>query len=155
MDGGNMHGGMDGMTHNSSSSSSSNGTMKIHDMMHMTFYWGKDALILFNDWPAGDTGMYVLALIIVFVMSVLIELLSRTQFVKPGSNPVSAGLVQTLLHVLRVGLAYLVMLALMSFNGGVFLVAVLGHALGFLLSSSAFRKQQNHDEPYDLPPISC
>ncbi|CAI8616618.1 unnamed protein product [Vicia faba] len=154
MDGGHMHGGMDGMTHNSSSSSS-NGTTKIHGMMHMTFYWGKDALILFNDWPAGDTGMYVLALIIVFIMSVLIELLSRTRFVKPGSNPVSAGLVQTLLHVLRVGLAYLVMLALMSFNGGVFLVAVLGHALGFLLSSSAFRKQQNHDEPYDLPPISC
>ncbi|XP_058735087.1 copper transporter 6-like [Vicia villosa] len=159
MDGGHMHGGMDGMNQNSSSSSS-NGTMtmmghKMHGMMHMTFYWGKDALILFNDWPAGDTGMYVLALIIVFVMSVLIELLSRTRFIKPGSNPVTAGLVQTLLHVLRVGLAYLVMLALMSFNGGVFLVAVLGHALGFLLSSSAFRKQQNHDEPYDLPPISC
>lgn len=159
-----MHGGMDGMdgmdgmTHNSSSPSSTNGTMpmghKMHGMMHMTFYWGKDALILFNDWPAGNTGMYVLALIIVFVMSVLIELLSRTRLIKPGSNPVTAGLVQTLLHVLRVGLAYLVMLALMSFNGGVFLVAVLGHALGFLLSSSAFRKQ-NHDEPYDLPPISC
>ncbi|CAK8575847.1 unnamed protein product [Lathyrus sativus] len=155
--GGHMHGGMDGMTHNSSSSTSSTNetTAMGHGMMHMTFYWGKDALILFNDWPAGNTGMYILALIIVFVMSVLIELLSRTRLIKPGSNPVTAGLVQTLLHVLRVGLAYLVMLALMSFNGGVFLVAVLGHALGFLLSSSAFRKQNHDDEPYDLPPISC
>ncbi|KAK2435890.1 copper transporter [Trifolium repens] len=172
MDDGHMHhGGMDGMTmtpvpsppssslSSSSSSSSSNGTTmmmghKMHGMIHMTFFWGKDALILFNNWPNGDTGMYVLALIIVFVMSVLIELLSRTRFIKPGSNSVASGLVQTLLHVLRVGLAYLVMLALMSFNGGVFLVAVLGHALGFFLCSSAFRKP-HHNEPYDLPPLSC
>jgi len=159
--GGNMHGGgMEGMTMPPKpSSSSTNNTMmmghKMHGMMHMTFFWGKDALILFNNWPNGDTGMYVLALILVFVMAVLIELLSRTRFIKPGSNHVAAGLFQTLLHVLRVGLAYLVMLALMSFNGGVFLVAVLGHALGFFLCSSAFRKPKQHDEAYDLPPLSC
>ncbi|XP_045826652.1 copper transporter 6-like isoform X2 [Trifolium pratense] len=147
---------MDGMNMSSPPSSSTNGTtmMMGHSMIHMTFFWGKDALILFNNWPNGDTGMYVLALIIVFIMSLLIELLSRTRFIKPGSNTVASGLVQTLLHVVRVGLAYLVMLALMSFNGGVFLVAVLGHALGFFLCSSAFRKP-HHDEPYDLPPISC
>ncbi|CAK8575867.1 unnamed protein product [Lathyrus sativus] len=153
-----MHGGHDGMTMAPNSSSSTNGTMmtgqKMHDMMHMTFYWGKDALILFDQWPAGNSGMYALALIIVFFMSVFIELLSHTRIIKPGSNLVVAGLVQTLLHVLRVGLAYLVMLALMSFNGGVFLVAVLGHALGFFFSGSGFRKQ-HHDEPYDLPPMSC
>lgn len=141
------------------SSSSSNGTMmmghKMHGMMHMTFFWGKDALILFDGWPGGDTGMYVLALIVVFVMSVLIELLSHTQFTKPGSNHVAAGLVQTLLHLLRVSLSYLVMLALMSFNGGVFLVAVLGHALGFLVCSSAFKKPQYDDHTFVLPPMSC
>ncbi|XP_045826650.1 copper transporter 6-like [Trifolium pratense] len=164
MDDGHMHhGGMDGMTMTpptpppSSSSSSSNGGMghEMHAMMHMTFFWGKDVLILFDNWPNGDIGKYVLALIIVFVMSVLIELLSRIRFIKPASNAVASGLVQTVLHVVRVGLAYLVMLALMSFNGGVFLVAVLGHAIGFFLCSSAFKKQPHHDEPYDLPPISC
>ncbi|XP_058755669.1 copper transporter 6-like [Vicia villosa] len=155
-----MHGGHDGMAMApNSSSSSTNGTMmtghKMHGMMmHMTFFWGKDALILFDGWPGGNSGMYALALMIVFFMSVFIELLSHTRIIKPGSNPVVAGLVQTLLHVLRVGLAYLVMLALMSFNGGVFLVAVLGHALGFFFCGSAFRKQ-HHDDPYDLPPMSC
>lgn len=122
--------------------------------MHMTFFWGKDALILFDNWPAGKTGMYVLALIVVFVMSLLVELLSRTRFIKSDSNTFAAGLVQTLLHLVRVGLSYLVMLALMSFNGGVFLVAVLGHALGFFLCSRAFKKP-HHDEGFDLPPLSC
>ncbi|XP_004507149.1 copper transporter 6-like [Cicer arietinum] len=150
-DGGHMHG-MDGMS--MAPKSSSNGTMMMGHKMHMTFFWGKDALILFDGWPGGKTGMYVLALILVFFMSVLIELLSRTRFIKPGSNPVAVGLVQTLLHALRIGLAYLVMLALMSFNGGVFLVAVLGHALGFFVSTSAFKKP-HHDDPYDLPPLSC
>ncbi|KAJ1421981.1 Ctr copper transporter [Sesbania bispinosa] len=137
---------------------STNGTMmmghKMHGMMHMTFFWGKDALILFDNWPAGKGNMYALALVFVFVMSVLIELLSHSRFIKPGSNHVTAGLVQTLLHLLRVGLSYLVMLALMSFNGGVFLVAVFGHALGFFFCSRAFNKPHK-DEGFDLPPMSC
>ncbi|KAK2382201.1 copper transporter [Trifolium repens] len=140
--------------------SSTNGTTmmmmghKMHGMMHMTFFWGRDALILFNGWPAGNTANYLLALFMVFVMSVLIELLSHTRFIEPDSNNMVAGMVQTLLHILRVGLSYLVMLALMSFNGGVFLVAVLGHALGFFLCSSAFKKPL-HDKHYDLPPMTC
>ncbi|XP_027356632.1 copper transporter 6-like [Abrus precatorius] len=135
---------------------STNGSMTMHHkmMMHMTFFWGKDAQILFSSWPGGKSGMYVLALVCVFVVAVFVELLSHTRFIKPGLNHVVAGLIQTLLHVLRVGLAYLVMLALMSFNGGVFLVALLGHALGFFLCSMAFKKP-HQDQGFDLPPISC
>lgn len=155
MDDGHMHG-MGGMAPTPPSTNGTTMTMMMHHkmMMHMTFFWGKDADILFNNWPGGKSGMYVLALVFVFVMAVLVELLSHTRFIKPGSNHVVSGLIKTLLHVLRVGLAYLVMLALMSFNGGVFLVAVLGHALGFFVSTVAFNKPPQN-EGFDLPPISC
>jgi copper transporter 1 len=147
-----LHGGMD---HGMSMPPKSSSTMMMdhNKMMHMTFFWGNDALILFNDWPAGNPGNYLLALFMVFAMSVLIELLSyHTRFIKPGSNPMVVRLIQTLLHVLRVGLAYLVMLALMSFNGGVFLVAVLGHALGFFFCNRSFKKPL-HDVFPD--PMAC
>lgn len=131
--------------------------MTMKHFMHMTFFWGKNSEILFDQWPGDKTGMYVLALVLVFVMSFLVELLSSTRFIKPGSNHVAAGLVQTLLHLLRVGLSYLVMLALMSFNGGVFLVAVIGHALGFFIFGSiAFKKDRTqYDKGFDLPPMAC
>ncbi|MED6217270.1 hypothetical protein PIB30_016083 [Stylosanthes scabra] len=131
-------------------------TMKPRHFVHMTFFWGTKSEILFDQWPGESRGMYALALLFVFVMSFLVEWLSHTRFIKPGSNKVSAGLVQTVLHLLRVGLAYLVMLALMSFNAGVFLIAVLGHALGFFFfGSRAFAKPHNDNAYDDLPPMSC
>ncbi|XLS49456.1 hypothetical protein HN51_010133 [Arachis hypogaea] len=118
--------------------------MKRRHFMHMTFFWGTKSEVLFDQWPGDSRGMYALALLFVFVMSFLVEWLSHTRFMKPGSNKLSAGLCQTVLHLLRVGLAYLVMLALMSFNAGVFLMAVLGHALGFFFfGSRAFAKPHN------------
>ncbi|KAF9675411.1 hypothetical protein SADUNF_Sadunf09G0029600 [Salix dunnii] len=136
------------------------GTMQNHDMMmHMTFFWGRSAEILFSGWPGSSDKrpyMYFVALLFVFVLSILVEWLSHCRLIKPGSNHVAAGLVQTLLHALRVGLAYLVMLAIMSFNGGVFLVAVAGHALGFLFfGSRVFKRTQNPAKTSDLPPASC
>jgi copper transporter 1 len=147
---------MDGMPMPPKSSTNCTTMMMMGHKMHMTFFWGRDALILFNGWPAGNTANYLLALFMIFSMSVLIELLSQshTRFIEPDSNSMVAGLVQTLLHVLRVGLAYLVMLALMSFNGGVFLVAMLGHALGFFFCGRAFKKPID-DKHYDLPPMTC
>lgn len=140
--------------------SSMNGTTGMHGMhhrmmMHMTFYWGKNAEILFHSWPGTSTGMYVLALIFVFVLSFFIEWLSHCQLIKPDSSNVSAGLVQTFLHAIRVGLAYMVMLAVMSFNVGVFLIAVAGHTLGFLFFGSRVFKKPDALKGSDLPPFSC
>ncbi|XP_021894552.1 copper transporter 1 [Carica papaya] len=126
-------------------------------MMHMSFYWGNEATVLFTHWPGTrGSGMYFLSLVVVFVLSVLVEWLSHCRLIKPGSGHVSAGLIQTLLHALRMGLAYMVMLAVMSFNGGVFLVAVAGHALGFLLfGSRVFNKGDRDGKNSHLPPMSC
>lgn len=153
-----MHG-MDGMAPPPMNDTGMMNMPNMHNMvMHMTFFWGKNADILFDGWPGTNSGgMYVLALIFVFVLSFLVEWLSHSKLIKNGSNHVVAGLVQTLTHAIRVGLAYLVMLAVMSFNGGVFLVAIAGHSLGFLMfGSRVFRKSTQEPEKIsDLPPLSC
>lgn len=125
-------------------------------MDHMTFYWGKEGQVLFSGWPGRRSGMYALALIFVFVVAIIVEWLSQCRPVKPGSKHVGAGLVQTLLHVIRMGLSYLLMLALVSFNGGVFFVVVAGHAVGFLVfRSRVFRgtdmSSEKSRKTYDLP----
>ncbi|KAJ4831078.1 hypothetical protein Tsubulata_046153 [Turnera subulata] len=137
-----------------------NGTMMHRHkmMMHMTFFWGTKAEILFSGWPGARAGMYALALVLVFVLSFVVEWLSHCQLISPGSTHVAAGLLQTLLHTFRVGLAYMVMLAVMSFNAGVFLAAVAGHALGFFFfGSRVFKKSSPPDahKTSDLPPMTC
>lgn len=144
------------------SSSNNNGTMHHKMMMHMTFFWGKHAEILFSGWPGTSSGMYVLALISVFLLSMSIEWLSHTRFLKQDGTTghVLGGVLQTALHTVRVGLSYLVMLAVMSYNGGVFLVAVAGHSVGFLVfGSRVFKPEEDVVIPYekrrDLPPMTC
>ena len=121
---------------------------------HMTFFWGKNSEILFTGWPGTRGGMYALALIFVFVLAVLVEWLSHSRLIKDKWPRFAAGAFQTALHAIRVGLAYLLMLAVMSFNGGVLIVAVAGHALGFLLFSGCVSGKVG-DGHTDLPQMKC
>ena len=117
------------------SSSSMNASLHHRKMMmHMAFYWGKDALILFSGWPGNESvPMYILSLFVVFLLAFIVEWLSNSQVIKDGRNVVVSGLLLTFLHTMGMGIAYMIMLAVMSFNGGIFIVAVAGHALGFLV----------------------
>uniref|UniRef100_A0A0D9V689 Copper transport protein n=1 Tax=Leersia perrieri TaxID=77586 RepID=A0A0D9V689_9ORYZ len=118
--------------------------------MHMTFYWGKNSEILFTGWPGASGGMYALALVAVFALAVFVEFLGSSSLARRRAAAAAA------VHALRVGLAYLLMLALMSFNVGVLLAAVAGHAVGFL----AFRAglcggRQDQYKKEDLAPAAC
>ncbi|KAK3037492.1 hypothetical protein RJ639_031986 [Escallonia herrerae] len=99
--------------------------------MQMNFYWGKDVVILFHGWPDNNLGMYILSLAFVFLLAVAVEVLSVSPAVKPGSSPFARGLTQAAVYALRMAVAYLVMLSVMSYNLGIFILAVAGHALGF------------------------
>ncbi|KAD6119674.1 hypothetical protein E3N88_10945 [Mikania micrantha] len=103
------------------------------DGMHMTFFWGKDVVMLFNDWPNGKLGMYILALACVFVAAVAIEFLGGLTAIKTRTSPIIGGLVQASVYGVRMALAYLVMLSVMSYNVGVFIVVVVGHAFGYFI----------------------
>ncbi|CAO2044687.1 unnamed protein product [Urochloa humidicola] len=115
------------------------GTTRRKRYIHMTFYWGKDSEILFTLWPGADGGMYAVALVAVFALAILLEFLGSRRLdalllpaaaaEETSRRRAAAG---AAVHALRVGGAYLLMLALMSFNGGVLLAAVAGHAAGFL-----------------------
>ncbi|KAK2983928.1 hypothetical protein RJ640_012405 [Escallonia rubra] len=101
-------------------SNTGDGTHPHHKILHTAFYWGTEAEIMFP---------------------VLVEGLSHCTVVKPGSNRVAGGFFQTGIFAVRAGLAYMVMLAVMSYNAGVFLVAVAGHAVGFaVFRSFGFRR---------------
>lgn len=126
--------------------------------IHMTLFWGHTAEVLFKGWPGNDRGMYALAVVFVFFLALLVEYLAHAEVVEPGSSRVAAGLFSTGLYTVRAGVNYMVMLAVMSFNGGIFLAAVGGHAVGHsLFGSRVFKKPTLGSSPgkksSGLPPI--
>ncbi|XP_018484689.2 copper transporter 1 [Raphanus sativus] len=158
MDHGNMH----DMPPPSTPSMMNNGSMNgggHHKMMmmHMTFFWGKNTEVLFSGWPGTSSGMYALCLIFVFFLAVITEWLAHSSLLRGtagDSANLTSGLVQTAVYTLRTGLAYLVMLAVMSFNAGVFLAALAGHAIGYMLFGSRAFRNPSGDRKTNDPPAS-
>ncbi|XP_022767630.1 copper transporter 1-like [Durio zibethinus] len=114
------------------SGSMSNDSMKSMGM-HMSFYWGKDVIVLFPGWPESNSGMYVLAIFFVLLLAATIEVLSMLPLVKPGTRPILGAFTQASVHAVRMCFAYMVMLSVMSYNLGIFIAAVAGHAIGFFV----------------------
>ncbi|CAN4106040.1 unnamed protein product [Withania somnifera] len=107
--------------------------MVMNMMMQMNFYWGKDVTILFKGWPDNNLGMYILSLLFVFFIAFGVEIMSMgpAMIIK---RRIASGLIQAgIYYTLRMVLVYFVMLAVMSFNIGVFIAAILGHGLGFVV----------------------
>ncbi|XP_028785013.1 copper transporter 1-like [Neltuma alba] len=102
--------------------------------MHMvSFYWGKDATALFSGWPNHSLGMYILAIFLTFLLALLCELFSKNPTLEPGTSHLLGGLSHSVFYFFHIGFHYLVMLAVMSFNLGIFIAAMVGHTHGFLI----------------------
>lgn len=135
----------------------------------ITFFSGNYTEVIFSSWPGQSFSSYILALVLVFVLGFAVEWLSHTKIIKSSysTDKITAGLLQTAMHGIRVGMAYLAMLAVMSMNVGVLLAAIAGYTVGFLIfgscvfvinynaeMSSTSMQLPFHDDP-DLPPFNC
>lgn len=77
--------------------------------------------------------MYILALCFVFLLGFAVEILSVSPQLGAVRNPMIGLLIQSCVYVVRMVFAYMVMLSVMTYNLGVFIVAVAGHGAGFFL----------------------
>lgn len=114
-------------------SMSTDGSAASMTKMHTVFFWGREMEILFHGFPNGDLGLYVLSLFFVFLLAVAVEGLTVVGASKASTKPRAAWVARSGLHALRMGLAYLIMLSVMSYNAGIFFVTIAGHGVGFLL----------------------
>ncbi|KAK1430630.1 hypothetical protein QVD17_13511 [Tagetes erecta] len=133
-------------------------------MMHMTFYWGRNVNLLFDSWKTNTWFTYSLTLLVCFIFSIFYQYLEdrRLRFKLLSVSNNTNGSVDTtpLLNTKIVGsrwsvgrfagsvlfginsaLGYFIMLAIMSFNGGVFIAIVVGLAVGYLLFRSGDDEQ--------------
>ncbi|EOY30240.1 hypothetical protein QUC31_020364 [Theobroma cacao] len=121
-------------------------------MMHMTLYWGKDVTLLIDSWKTDSWLSYLLTLVACFLFSSFYQYMEdrRLRFnTLASSNPSqpsstgaavpllsksrrSAKFATAVLFGINSAIGYLLMLAIMSFNAGVFLAVVSGLAVGYL-----------------------
>ena len=153
-------------------------------MMHMTFYWGTSATILFDGWRTSAWPGYLLSLLALFLAAAFYQyleafrirvkllagakvaplpppagsdadaarapLLASASFAFAGGRWPARAATAALFGV-NAGIGYLLMLAVMSFNGGVFIAVVAGLAAGYL----AFRSSDGEDLVVVDNPCAC
>jgi solute carrier family 31 (copper transporter), member 1 len=128
-------------------------------MMHMTFYFGKNVTILFDSWRTTSWLGYLLSLLALGLASVFYQYMedrrirlkilaeSNTGLSEPDiSIPLLhsrllggwslARLAMAVLFTVNSAIGYMLMLAVMSFNAGVFIAIVVGLGVGYLLFRS-------------------
>ncbi|KAG5243536.1 hypothetical protein OIU76_009550 [Salix suchowensis] len=137
-------------------------------MMHMTLYWGIKVTLLFDSWKTDSWFSYLLSLLACFVFSAFYQYLEdrrirlkaiavsnppqqpqsvNVTLLTPKRRASSAKFATALLFGINSAIGYLLMLAVMSFNGGVFLAIVLGLTAGYLLFRSGDEEVVAVDNP--------
>lgn len=129
--------------------------------MHMTFYWSKKVTLLIDSWKTDSWTSYALSLLACLLVSAFYQYLENRRlrlkaitFDVPSATtpqnqipllrPNLAGdkaklgvkLAGALLFGFNSAIGYLLMLAVMSFNGGVLVAIVVGLAIGYFFFRS-------------------
>lgn len=127
--------------------------------MHMTFYWSNEVTLLVDSWQTKSWTGYSLTLLACLIASAFYQYMEdrrvRLKLVSSGkpSTQIETPLLQgkifggagkwsaariggAVLFGVNSAIGYLLMLAVMSFNGGIFVAIVLGLAVGYLLFRS-------------------
>ncbi|PSS15457.1 Copper transporter like [Actinidia chinensis var. chinensis] len=132
-------------------------------MMRITMYWGKDVTLLFDWWRTDSWPSYALSLLACFLFSLFYQYLEdrRLRFNSTAADRLSQpllskigrtrGLAAAALFGFNAAIGYLLMLAIMSFNGGVFLAIVFGISVGYFL----FRAGDDDDGHAVIVDNSC
>lgn len=130
----------------------------------MTFYWGTTVTILFDAWSTNSYTSYAISLLVCFLIAVFYQFIEGWRIklkLLASSPPQSADLNVPLIESKIAGagkssskvagavvfgvnsaIGYMLMLAIMSFNGGVFVAVVVGFAVGYFV----FRSGDNDDD---------
>ncbi|XP_078444259.1 copper transporter 5 [Wolffia australiana] len=140
-------------------------------MMHMTFYWGRRVTVLFDWWRTETWTDYSLTIAAVILAAAFYQYmedrrlrLKNLRFVKqaaPAAAPLLgfAGARRTAavrsaaaaMFGINSAIGYMLMLAVMSFNGGVFVAVVVGLAFGYFV----FRDGVEEDFSSVENPCAC
>ncbi|XP_002989621.2 copper transporter 5.1, partial [Selaginella moellendorffii] len=110
--------------------------------MQSSFYWGKDMTLLFSSWVTRNPVHYALVVLAVFIFAIAHQFLGYIHKLYSGSSSSGSSkhkhawlemLVGVVLYGAHTTTGYLLMLIVMSFNGGVFVAVISGLCLGFLI----------------------
>ncbi|KAI9106826.1 hypothetical protein K1719_022354 [Acacia pycnantha] len=130
-------------------------------MMHMTFYWSKKVTLLIDSWKTDSWTSYLLSLLACLLASAFYQSLENRRlrlkaiaFEKPSATApqnqipllrsnlagdkakLGVKLAGAFLFGFNSAIGYLLMLAVMSFNGGVLVAIVVGLAIGYFFFRS-------------------
>lgn len=94
--------------------------------MDMYFYWGTDVKFLFSAWETYDNDwLFLLCCLASLVVGIICEFLKSRQFKSLAFEASVYGV--------NLFLAYMLMLVMMTFNGGLFISVILGYVIGYTL----------------------
>eukprot|EP01080_Neovahlkampfia_damariscottae_P005529 gene5529-9346_t len=106
-----------------------------------SFYIGLNYDTMIFSFLKNDDNLtvYLFTLVMVFMMSVFLEflgyLLHEKMYYKNTGMKILYSILKLSSYAFHLGLSYLIMLALMSYNFGIFIAVVSGHVFGFSVFS--------------------